>query len=184
VGLKGQGIFSFSKATLKSSRLKLNPLLTAFAALAESTANLSSEPKTQAQMGLLWVDSPIFNMALITHRSKRGGLTSSSSSLHRSSPRIVSVLFLIAMDEQTVSLILPYQRSNGLPQNSPELSQPTAGFGAALVLYIFGEGKISFPGMGLCVCVCVCVCVSVCVCVCLCLYVCLGASSSLWILES
>lgn len=70
---------------------------------------------------------------------------SSSSSLHRNSPRIVPVLFLIAMDEQTVSLILPYQPARGLPQNSPELSQPTASSGAASFVHIWKEEAL-LPG--------------------------------------
>lgn len=69
---------------------------------------------------------------------------SSSSSLHRNSPRIVPVLFLIAMDEQTVSLILPYQRANWLPQNSPELSQPAACAGDGGFVHIW-RGKDSSP---------------------------------------
>ena len=69
---------------------------------------------------------------------------SSSSSLHRNSPRIVPVLFLIAMDEQTVSLILPYQRANWLPQNSPELSQPAAGAGDWLFVFVFSGIFLSF----------------------------------------
>ena len=75
---------------------------------------------------------------------------SSTSSLHRNSPRIVPVLFLIAMDEQTVSLILPYQRANWLPQNSPELSQPTAGAGDGGFVHIW-RGKDLLPRDG-CMC--------------------------------
>lgn len=86
---------------------------------------------------------------------------SSSSSLHRNSLGIVPVLFLIAMDEQTVSLILPYQRANRLPQNSPERRQPAAR-GAARGLGHTGAGRSSSPGTG----------------------VCLGARSSLQLLES
>lgn len=78
---------------------------------------------------------------------------SSSSSLHGNSPRIVPVLLLIAMDEQA-SLILPYQRAHWQPQNSPELSQPTASFGEAGFVHIWP----SLPGGGGWGCVCACVC--------------------------
>lgn len=72
---------------------------------------------------------------------------SSSSSLHRNSPRIVPVLFLIAMDEQTGSLILPYQHANWLSQNSPDLSQPTASLGAGGLVSIW-SGKDLLPRDG------------------------------------
>lgn len=72
---------------------------------------------------------------------------SGSSSLHRNSPRIVPVLFLIAMDEQTGSLILPYQPANWLPQNSPDLSQPTASLRAAGFVSLW-SGKDLLPGDG------------------------------------
>lgn len=74
----------------------------------------------------------------------------SSSSCIEMAPRMVPVLFLIAMDEQTVSLILPYQRANWLPQNSPELSQPTAGAGDGGFVHIW-RGKDLLPGMDACV---------------------------------
>lgn len=74
-----------------------------------------------------------------------------SSSLHRNSPRIVPMLFLIAVDEQTVSLILPYQRANWLPQNSPGLSQPTAvGAGDGGFVHIW-RGRDLLPRVGACV---------------------------------
>lgn len=72
---------------------------------------------------------------------------SSSSSAHRNSSRIVPVLFVIAMDEPTVSLILPYQCAHWLPQNSPELSQRSASFGAAGFGHIC-RGKDLFPRDG------------------------------------
>lgn len=76
---------------------------------------------------------------------------SSSSSLHRNSPRIVPVLFLIAMDEQTVSLILPYQRKQtGCPRIALSSVSPQPAFGM-VVLYIFGEGRIFSPRDG-CMC--------------------------------
>lgn len=87
---------------------------------------------------------------------------SSSSSLHRNSSGIVPVLFLIAMDEQTGSLILPYQHANWLPQNSLDLSQPPVSFGAAGSVHIW-KGKDLLPKDGC---------------------VCLGVRSSLRILES
>ena len=75
---------------------------------------------------------------------------SSSSSLHRNSPRIAAVLFLIAMDEQTGSLILPYQRANWLPQIALISASPQSASGP-VVLYIFGKGSISSPGMEVCI---------------------------------
>ena len=72
---------------------------------------------------------------------------SSSRSPHRNSPRIVPVLFLIAMDEQTGSLILPYQHANWPPQNSPDLSQPTGSLGAGGFVYIW-SGKDLLPRDG------------------------------------
>lgn len=66
------------------------------------------------------------------------------------------------MDEQTVSLILPYQRANWLPQNSPELSQPAAGAGDGGFVHIW-RGKDLLPRDGC---------------------MCLGVRNSLWIPES
>lgn len=74
----------------------------------------------------------------------------SSSSLRRNSPRIVPVLFLIAMDEQTVSLILPRSMQTGGPRIALSSASPQPALGL-VVLYIFGAGRISSPGMGVCV---------------------------------
>lgn len=65
------------------------------------------------------------------------------ASCHQNSPRIVWVLFLIATNEPTSSLILSYQQDiTCLPQNSPDLSNP-AFSPWAYVFIVFGKGK--FP---------------------------------------
>lgn len=66
---------------------------------------------------------------------------SSSSSLHRNSPRIAAVLFLIAMDEQTGSLILPYQRANWLPQIALISASPQSASGQWFCTYLEREAS-------------------------------------------
>lgn len=67
---------------------------------------------------------------------------SSSSSPRGNSLGIVPVLFLIAMDEQTFSLILPYQPANWLPQNSPERRPPAAHVGLVVRYILEQEGPL------------------------------------------
>lgn len=71
---------------------------------------------------------------------------SSSSSPRGNSLGIVPVLFLIAMDEQTFSLILPYQPAKWLPKNSPERRPPAARVG--LVSGTYWSRKDLFPRDG------------------------------------
>lgn len=93
-----------------------------------------------------WFYHPIFT--IIPHFTR--SLTSSWvlisccwTSCHQNSPRIVWVLFLIATNEPTSSLILSYQQDiTCLPQNSPDLSNP-AFSPWAYVFIVFGKGK--FP---------------------------------------
>lgn len=144
MGLNAQGtdLALVSSASPNSCRLKPNPPFPAFDLPAEGTAH--PPPGTDgAWLLLLYVPRPSSPQV-----PERGWLLSSSSSPHGNGPRIVPVLLLIAVGEQTVSLILPYRRARWRPRNSPELSQPTASFGAAGSVHIWP----SLPRGWVCVC--------------------------------